>query len=158
AQGATDLAGWLEPGGTASAELAADVAALDLGVLLERAELAGELTGKLRAQASHRPGSDLRDSSGTVELALAPSRFGKLQLASGEVRGRYDAGQWRLERALLRSSAAQLDAQGNGDLEKIAALRATLDVSNLATLAALVKSDAQGKARAKLDLRGAWRA
>jgi len=158
AQGTTDLAGWLDSSAPASLELAADVDALDLAVLLERPELAGQLTGKLRAHAQHTPGSELRSGRADVELALAPSRFGKLQLASGDLRGTYDAGQWKLERALLRSSAAQLDAQGNGDLDRITALQAKLDVSNLAALATLVKSDAKGRARAKLDLRGTWKA
>jgi autotransporter translocation and assembly factor TamB len=158
AHGTTDLAGWFDTSAPANVDLTVDAAALDLAVLLERPELAGQLTGVLRARASHTPGSELRASRADIELALAPSRFGKLALTSGDLRGVYDAGNWRLERAVLRSSAAQLDARGNGDLDRIAALEAKLDVSDLAALAALVQSDAKGKARAVLELRGAWRA
>ena len=158
AEGATDLAGWLDAGQPADVDLAAEVEALDLSVLLERPELAGQLTGTLRASAHHVAGRDLRDGRAEVELALSPSRFGGLVLDGGDLRGVYDAGKWRLERALLRSSAAKLDARGSGDLERIEKLDASLEVSNLATLAALAHASAAGKAHAKLALRGPWRA
>jgi autotransporter translocation and assembly factor TamB len=155
AEGATDLAGWLAPGAPADVELAAEVEALDLSVLLERPELAGQLTGTVRASAQHVAGRELRAGRAEVELALAPSRFGKLVLQCGDLRGVYDAGRWQLERARLRSSAAQLDASGSGDLEKIEKLDASLDVSNLGALAALANANA---AAAQPALRGPWRA
>jgi autotransporter translocation and assembly factor TamB len=156
--GDTDLAGWLDPAAPASVHIEGEAAALDLAVLLARPELAGTVGGKLRVEATHVAGTELRDGRAEVSLVLAKSRIGRLAIADGELRGVYDTGKWRVERALLSSSEARLEAHGTGDLERIAALDVDLDVSDLAALAALVSSDTSGKARAKLRLSGAWRA
>ena len=156
--GDTDLAGWLDPAAAASARIDGEADALDLAVLLARPELAGTVGGKLRVEATHLAGTELRESRADVSVALAKSRIGRLAITGGELRGVYDSGKWRLDRAQLSSSAARFEAHGSGDLERIAALDADLDVSDLAALGAIVSSDASGKAHAKLRLAGAWRA
>ncbi len=156
--GETDLAGWLDPEAPASARLEGEAAALDLAVLLARPELAGTVGGKLRLDASHSAGTPLEASRAGLSLELARSRIGRLAISGGTVRGSYDAGRWQLASARLLSNAATLDASGSGDLERVTALDATLDVTDLAALAVLVSSDARGKARAKLRVTGAWRA
>ena len=156
--GTTDLAGWLDPHSAANADLSADAEALDLAVLLARPELSGTVGGKLRIEASHVAGTDLADSVARVSLSLAKSRIGKLAIAGGELRGEYERGKWRIERAVAISSAARLTATGSGDLERIAKLDADLEVADLAALAALVSSPARGQANAKLRLTGEWRA
>ena len=156
--GETDLAGWLDPDAGASADLRAEADALDLAVLLARPELAGSVGGSLRVQATHGAGTDLSDSKADVSLALAKSRVGRLSVSDGELRGSYDGGRWRLDRAVANSSAGRLTAAGSGDLERIAKLDAELEVADLAALAAVVGSPARGQARAKLSLSGPWRA
>ena len=156
--GETDLAGWLDPSARASAVVEGEADALDLGVLLARPELAGTLGGKLRAEATHSAGTPLRDSRAQLSLVLSKSRLGRVAITGGEARGVYDAGKWRLERAELASNAGRLSARGSGDLERIAALEADVDVSDLAALAAILSAEARGTARAKLRLSGAWRA
>jgi autotransporter translocation and assembly factor TamB len=156
--GETDLAGWLDPAAPASARFEGEADALDLAVLLARPDLAGTVGGKLRVAATHTAGAPLRDSRAEVALELAKSRIGRLAIAGGELKGVYDSGKWRLERARVASSAGRLEASGSGDLERIAALDADLDASDLAALAAVVGADARGTARAKLRLSGAWRA
>jgi len=156
--GETDLAGWLDPTRPASAHIEGAADALDLAVLLARPELAGTVGGTLRIEATHSAGTELRDARAEISVALAKSRIGRLAIAGGELRGVYDTGKWRLERAQLTSSAGRLEARGSGDLQRIAALDVDLDVSDLAALAAIASSDARGKARAKLRLSGTWRA
>ncbi|HXZ86908.1 MAG TPA: translocation/assembly module TamB, partial [Myxococcota bacterium] len=155
-EGETDLAGWLDPAARASIHLEARADALDLAVLTARRELAGRVAGTLRVDASHTPGSELRESRAELALALAPSRIGRLEIAGGDVRGVYDAGRWRVERARLRSSAGRLELRGNGDLQRIAALDGELELSDLAALATVVGAQARGALRAKLSAAGAW--
>jgi autotransporter translocation and assembly factor TamB len=156
--GDTDLAGWLDPARAASARVEAEADALDLAVLLARPELAGTVGGKLRIDAIHSAGTELEGSRADVSLTLAKSKIGRLSISGGELRGTYNAGKWRLENATLTSSAARLDARGSGDLERIAALDAKLEVSDLSALAAVANADARGTARAKISVTGPWRA
>ncbi|HXX47801.1 MAG TPA: translocation/assembly module TamB domain-containing protein, partial [Myxococcota bacterium] len=157
-QGDTDLAGWLDSSARASVHLEASADGLDLAVLTARRDLAGRVGGTLRLDASHAAGSELRDSRAELALALAPSRVGKLAIAGGDVAGVYDGGRWRLERARFRSSAGRLEASGSGDLERIAALNAALDVSDLGALSAVVGAEARGTVHAKLRASGPWSA
>jgi autotransporter translocation and assembly factor TamB len=156
--GETDLAGWLDPSAPASAVLECDADSLDLAILLARPELAGNFGGRLRAEATHSPGTPLRDTRAELSLVLAKSRVGRVAIASGEVRASYDGGRWSLDRALIRSNAGRLSAQGHGDLDRIAALDAELEISDLGALAEIASADAHGAARAKLHLTGRWQA
>jgi translocation and assembly module TamB len=156
--GDTDLAGWLDPSARASAVVEGEADALDLAVLFARPELAGTLGGKLHAEASHSAGTPLSDSRAELSLALTKSRVGRVAIAGGEVRGAYEAGAWRLERARFDSNAGRLSARGSGDLERVTAFEAELEVSDLAALAAIGSTEARGAAHAKLSLSGAWRA
>jgi translocation and assembly module TamB len=134
-RGETDLEGWLDPARPAFAKLETRFEQLDPGVPLERPALHGDLTGQLELEAWLPPGAALAATVASGRLVLERSQLGALRIAGAHVDGRLEEGRWELANGKLDANAARIRLTGRGDGERIDALVAELDATDLALLA-----------------------
>ncbi len=134
-RGETDLAGWLDPARPAFAKLETRLEHLDPGVPLEQPALRGDLTGQLALEAWLPPGAGLAATLASGRLVLERSQLGAVRIANAHVDGRLEEGRWELANGTLDSNAARIRVTGRGDGDRIDALVAELDATDLALLA-----------------------